>query len=173
MILETERCKLRFFKSSDVDALFSICNDKEFNQYIPLPYPYHKSDAKKWIKLQSQKRESGLGFDYAVVLKADNKLIGSVSIEIDKKNQFGELGCWISKQCWGNGFATESLKRLTSFAFEDLGLHKVYAKCYKENIASLRAIQKCGLTFVGTLKEHSLKDGKFHDCLLYELINKN
>lgn len=65
--------------------IFSICNDKEFNQYIPLPYPYHKSDAKKWIKLQSQKRESGLGFDFAVVLKADNKLIGSVSIEIDKK----------------------------------------------------------------------------------------
>ena len=173
MILETERCKLRFFKNSDVEALFSICNDKEFNQYIPLPYPYHKSDAKKWIKSQPEKRKEGSGFDFAVVSKDGNELIGSVSITIDKKNQFGELGCWISKQCWGKGFATEILKKVTKFAFEDLGLHKVYAKCYKENIASSKAIQKSGLTFVGTLREHALKDGKFHDCLLYELINKN
>ena len=173
MILETERCKPRFFKSSDVDALFSICNDKEFNQFIPLPYPYHKLDAEKWIKSQAEKREEGSGFDFAVDLKDENMLIGNVSITIDKKNQFGELGCWISKQYWGKGFATESLKRLTRFAFEDLGLHKVYAKCYKENIASSKAIQKCGLTFVGTLKGHSLKNGKFHDCLLYELVNKN
>ena len=57
MILETERCKLRFFKNSDVDALFSICNDKEFNQYVPLPYPYHKSDAKKMDKIATKKKE--------------------------------------------------------------------------------------------------------------------
>ena len=95
MILETERCKLRFFKSSDVDALFSICNDKEFNQFIPLPYPYHKLDAEKWIKSKEKKREEGSGFDFAVDLKDENMLIGNVSITIDKKNQFGELGCWI------------------------------------------------------------------------------
>lgn len=173
MILETERCILRFFNGSDVDALLSICNDKEFSQYVPLPNPYHKTDAKKWIKSQPEKREEGLCFDFAVVSKDRNELIGSVSITIDKKNQFGELGCWISKQYWRKGFATEILKKATKFAFEDLGLHKVYAKCYKENIASSKAIQKSGLTFVGTLREHVLKDGKFHDCLLYELINKN
>lgn len=110
MILETERCKLRFFKSSDVDALFSICNDKEFNQYIPLPYPYHKSDAKKWIKLQSQKRESGLGFDFAVVLKADNKLIGSVSIEIDKKKSIWRVGLLDLKTMLGKWFRNRIFK---------------------------------------------------------------
>lgn len=171
-MLETERVSFRYFKKSDIDDLVKICNDEIFNQFIPLPYPYDENDAKFWIAKMPQKRKYGLEYDFAVIKKDDKALIGSISLTIDKKYACGELGCWIARPFWGQGYATEVMKKIIEFSFANIGLHKVYAKCYKENIASAKVIQKCGLTKIGVLTEHALKNGKFHDCILFELVNK-
>ena len=171
-MLNTERVSLRYFKKSDIDDLVKICNDKEFNQYIPLPYPYYENDAKDWILAMPKRRKAGLEYDFAIIKKDDKKLIGSISLMINKIYPCAEIGYWIAKPFWGKGYATEATKKIIEFAFENLGLHKVYAKCYRENIASAKVIEKSGLVKVGILTEHALKNGKFHDCILFELINK-
>ncbi|MDE6583122.1 MAG: GNAT family N-acetyltransferase [Clostridia bacterium] len=171
---ESERLSFRFFELSDCDRLVFLLNDKEMTQYVPIPFPYTKEMAKSWVSGQKETRDLGLNYDFAIVLKETKQLIGSVSVSfIDKDNKHGELGCWIAKDFWHKGYMTESLKRVIRFAFEELKLHKVYAKHYVENIASGKGIQKSGLTFVGILKDHVLKDGVYHDNALYEIMNEN
>jgi RimJ/RimL family protein N-acetyltransferase len=72
---------------------------------------------------------------------------GQVAGDIASFEMFGErvVGYWIGRQYWGKGIATRALA-----AF--LGLVKgrpLFARVAKDNVASLRVLQKCGFTITG------------------------
>ncbi len=168
MVLETERLILRPFQLSDADDVCRICSQKRVTRFLPLPYPYTLQDAKNWIAGQSKDEEHA---DFAIVLKKNGQLIGSISVSGIKKCQVGEFGYWIDPDFWGNGFATEAARKLIEYAFNSLGYVKLYAKHYAENPASGKVMQKCGMSLVGTLHKHTLKDEIWRDVCLYEILN--
>ena len=55
------------------------------------------------------------------------------------------------KNCWGKGYATETIEVLTEHAFGVLGLHKLTAGAYAENVGSIRAFEKAGFLAVAKL----------------------
>lgn len=169
--MESERIFLRPFVIGDVEEVFAVCRDFNVTKYLPLPYPYTLDMAKSWISSQEENKDKRL--EFAVILKSNNKLIGSIGLGIENTDRHGEVGYWISPDYWGKGYATEALKLLIDFAFKKLKFHKIYAKHYVENPASGKVMQNCGMSLVGTLKDHSFKNGKFNDVKLYELINKH
>lgn len=167
--MESERIYLRPFVIEDAEDVFAVCKEFNVTKYLPLPYPYNLEMAKEWILSQEANKDKRL--EFAVILKATNKLIGSIGIGIETVDRHGEIGYWISPDFWRKGFATEAVKLLIEYAFKELSFHKIYAKHYVENPASGKVMQKCGMSFIGTLKEHSFKNGQFHDVNLYELLN--
>ena len=54
-----------------------------------------------------------------------------------------ELGCRIAPEAAGNGYGTEAFSTVADWALYRLGLAKVTAKCYHENIASYRMLSAC------------------------------
>ena len=54
-----------------------------------------------------------------------------------------ELGCRIAPQWAGNGYGTEAFAAVAEWALYRLGLTRVTAKCYKENMASYRMLSSC------------------------------
>ncbi|HIF37044.1 MAG TPA: N-acetyltransferase [Marine Group III euryarchaeote] len=60
----------------------------------------------------------------------------------------GEIGCWIGKQYWNQGFATESIERIKQFGFEELKLEKIWAATHKDNKPVFRLIEKIGFSRV-------------------------
>lgn len=168
MILTAERIILRPFCVNDAETVANICNDKNFSKYIPLPFPYTLQDAKDWIKSQPKQRNQK---SFAIVLKENNQLFGSISINLDKSKQNAEIGYWIKPEMSGKGYATEAVKKILEYGFEKLNLHKIYAKHYVENIASGKVMKKSGMSYVGILKKHSFKNGIYHDDCLYEIVN--
>ncbi|MGN1201490.1 MAG: GNAT family N-acetyltransferase [Candidatus Caccovivens sp.] len=172
-MLETKRLVLRYFEMTDCEDVTKFCQDEMMTKYLPLPSPYHLSDAESWISGQKERREKGTTYDFAIIDKETNKLIGSISLMINKSNNFAEIGYWLAPAHWRKGLTTEACKKIIEFAFDNLKLHKVFAKHYIENPASGKVMEKSGLHYVATLQDHALKDGKYHDVKLYELINKN
>lgn len=61
--------------------------------------------------------------------------------------QFGkpEVTYWIGKEYWGQGIATRALSAFLGH----LEARPLYARAAKDNIASLRVLEKCGFTIVG------------------------
>lgn len=55
---------------------------------------------------------------------------------------------------WGKGYATEAMREALRFAFFGNGVYRIEAGCLKENIASERVMQKCGLIKEGEYKEY-------------------
>ena len=72
---------------------------------------------------------------------------GRVAGHIAKFERFGqpEVTYWIGRQYWGRGIATQALSEF----LDDLPERPLYARAAKDNIASLRVLEKCGFAICG------------------------
>lgn len=68
------------------------------------------------------------------------------------------------------GLMTEALERVLAYGFETMRLHRVAALVWRENIPSLKLLEKFGFTFEGTLREDYVVDGKNEDSECYSLL---
>jgi ribosomal-protein-alanine N-acetyltransferase len=59
------------------------------------------------------------------------------------------------------------MERIVAFAFGELELERLSARCHAGNEASRRLLEKLGFSYEGTLLGHVLRDGERRDCLLY------
>ena len=102
--------------------------------------------------------------------KDEDEVVGAIGLRIANANRHAEVGYWVGKEWWGNGFASEAGTELVRFAFEVLGLHRVMARHFASNPASGRVMQKIGMKQEGTLRQHFLKWGRFEDIVFYGIL---
>lgn len=101
------------------------------------------------------------------VLLSSGQHIGNVKLTTNPLHQHGHIGILIGEaECWGHGYATESLRLLRAFAHVSLGLQHVWAGCYSTNLGGIRAFEKAGFQREGTLCRHYRSEGTFVDGVL-------
>ena len=81
-----------------------------------------------------------------------------------------EMGYWIGKPYWNRGYGTEAAGGVLRYAFEQLGLNRVYAAHFRRNPASGRIMQKIGMTYEGCLRQHIKKWDTFEDMEYYGIL---
>lgn len=171
-IIETDRLYLRRFTMKDSGRVTYLCNDKEvLENLLMLPYPYTEAHAKEWISYHNENFIKDRLYEFAVVLKEEDRIIGCISLSNISRNLHGEIGYWFGKEYWGEGYATEALKALIDYAFHVKGYHKVFAEHFLENPRSGKVMVKAGMEFEGIRKDHILKDGVFHTVVMYGIVN--
>ena len=135
MNLESERLIFRLFENKDKERLIFLLNDEKISKWMEnVPFPYLEKHADWWIKTGSKKK-----YQYAIILKESNNLIGSLKITLS-----GEIGCWIGTKYWKKGFASESIQLIKQFGFETLNLEKLWAATHKENTAPFELMKNTG-----------------------------
>ena len=82
----------------------------------------------------------------------DGKMMGGIGLR-DFKNKSCQVGYWLGKKYWGNGFATEALKSILDFGFDQLNLEEIYASYKIGNEGSKRVLMKCGFEYSIVKKE--------------------
>ena len=105
--------------------------------------------------------------------RLSSEFIGEIGYDVNRFTDVGKLvgvGYFIHDKYWGKGYTTEALREVIRFAFEENDVYRIEAGCLKENIASERVMQKCGLTKEADLKEYQWHDGKLKDRVLYRLL---
>jgi RimJ/RimL family protein N-acetyltransferase len=77
-----------------------------------------------------------------IILRGD-EVAGHVSCY----RQEGELEVtyWLGKKHWGKGVATEALKKL----LQEIAHRPVFARAAKDNVGSIRVLEKCGFKIIG------------------------
>ena len=104
-----------------------------------LPEPYPPDDAESFIRYA--RGAWGREFNWAVV--AADETVGCAALKEIHSGQ-GDVGYYIDPARWGEGLATQAVRAVCAFAFEDLGLWRVTAHPLAENIASCRVLEKAG-----------------------------
>lgn len=170
--IETDRLLLRLFTESDAQNVTQLCNNYNiYKSTLTLPFPYTLDCALSWIANHEQNFESDRMYEFAVTDKNSGQLYGAIAISNHKPYKNGEIAYWIGEQYWGKGYGTEAAKAVIEFVFKEKNYHRVYARYLKSNPASGKIMEKCGMTYEGTLKDHVYKDDSFQDLICYGIIN--
>jgi len=172
-IIQTGRLTLRDLEETDWEAVHSYASDPEVVRYMNWG-PNTEDETKKYVQrsIVSGREQPRKDYELAIVLKKDEKLIGSCGIHVsDPDNQEGWIGYCFNSKFWRQGYATETARALLRFGFSQLNLHRVFALCDPENAASAHVLEKAGMQQEGHLRERKLRRGKWHDELLYAAID--
>lgn len=135
---------------------------------LHIPHPYPPEDADIFIAATQDNMQNGRGFTFAIT--RDDMLIGCIAVGIQPDNNLGELGYWLGKPYWGMGYTTEAARRMIAFSFDELLLNRVFARCFTHNPASARVMEKAGMRYEGTLRQHVRKAGTYYDLHCYGIL---
>ncbi|MFH1873170.1 MAG: GNAT family protein [Pseudomonadota bacterium] len=107
---------------------------------------------------------------FGIFLVQGDEHIGNIKIgSIREPHRSADLGLIVGRRsAWGKGYGTEAIALATRHAFEQLGLNKLWAGMYAENLGSYRAFIKAGYREVGRFRQHILFDGRYIDSILVE-----
>lgn len=171
--LKTKRLLLRPFELSDAERIRILAGDRLIaDKMLNIPHPYEKGVAEEWISTHKLKFESGEGIHFAIVLNSTRELIGAIGLNIKKKYNRAELGYWIGKEYWNQGYCTEASRAVVDYGFRQLKLNKITSSHFIRNPASGKVMRKIGMKKEGVRKEHVIKWGKYEDIINYAILRK-
>ena len=145
----------------------------EIAKYLyEVPYPYKIDEALNFIKSRSDdfKLHKTLTFaiDYKTKLQSFQLLSGTIGIkDIDYVNKKAKIGYWIGKQYQGKGIATESVKLVVNYAFDELKLEEISACVFPENNSSIRVLEKNGFEKTKEVNEYHPLSNRYKFFSLY------
>lgn len=169
--LTTERLVLRPFTLTDASEVQRLAGAREIAATTAaIPHPYPDGAAEAWIGGHPGRWASGESVAFAVTRAGDGTLLGCVGLEINPGMQRAELGYWIGRPYWNQGYCTEAGTAVVGFAFASLGLRRVFAQHYGRNPASGRVMIKIGLRHDRTLRQHTIKWGEVDDFNVYGVL---
>lgn len=168
--INTERLILRRWTIDDTDDYYEFAKSPKLRDADMKPIE-SVDKAKEVVKHLSKSNEI-----WAIVLKEDSKVIGSIGLHKDPKRK--ACGCKgveyaINHDYWGNGYCTEAVRAIMNYAFMELGILLISACHYPHNIASKRVMEKCGMTFAGIIRRGSqIYDGTVYDSWSYSITKE-
>ena len=174
-LFESDRLLFRDFHPRDTDPVHGYASDPLVTR---MTYwgPYTRRDTESFIQwaIRNASGNPRLFYDLAIMSKDGRSCstpIGGCKIHVtDRENREGEIGYYLEQKSWNQGFATETARALLSFGFSRLGLHRMVALCFVENLGSAHVLEKTGMFREGILRKHRLKAGRWVDSLLYSIL---
>jgi RimJ/RimL family protein N-acetyltransferase len=150
--LETERLTLRPFTAADVDHLVALDDDPAVMRYLNGGVPTSRDVIEREVLprfLGYYQAYPGFGV-WAAIEKSTGDFLGWFSLKPQEGSDPGEvaLGYRLRRSAWGKGYGTEGARALIRKGFSELGVRRVVATTYQDNLASRRVMEKAGMTFV-------------------------
>jgi [ribosomal protein S5]-alanine N-acetyltransferase len=137
---------------------------------LNIPHPYPPGAAEAWIGSHGQDENA---FEFALERRDDGALLGAIALRVVPEHARAEIGYWVGVPYWNNGYATEATRALIAYAFDELGLNRVYAFHFPGNPASGRVMEKAGMRFEGELREHHRKGEGYRSSRVYGIIRSD
>lgn len=169
--LHTDRLTLRAFTINDAEDVFAYASDPEVPRYLPWEPHATIEDSRTFLEGVLSAYKAGRPFAWAVELKQTGRVIGGAGYNSwDRPNRSAAFGYAMAKELWGKGLMTEATRAIIGFGFERMHLNRIWAIAEPENIASWRVMEKCGLSYEGTLRELRFERGRFRTFKQYSIL---
>ncbi len=141
---ESERLIFREWFDADVPAFHRICSDPRVMEFVGDGRTWGIERTERFICHATESlRESGF-CQWPLIHKADAALIGYCGFL--QTGDGPEIGWRLAPEYWGRGLATEAARVALDHGFQELGFQRVVATVQSANEASIRVIQKLGMT---------------------------
>ena len=88
----------------------------------------------------------------------------------DFRHNFGEIGYVVNPDYHGRGIATEAVRAVIGFGFENLALNRIECRFMMGNDASRKVMEKNGMSFEGTIRQGMLVKGVYRDIGICSIL---
>jgi ribosomal-protein-alanine N-acetyltransferase len=134
------------------------------NGYDKTPNPFTKQDAIDFMNIQLSKKKP-----QRFLIFYNNELAGEVGISIqdDVHRLCAEIGYFIAEPFWGKGLATQAVKKMTDYTFENFEIVRMVAGVFEFNKASMKALEKNGYYLESIRKKAVIKKGEIIDDYIW------
>jgi RimJ/RimL family protein N-acetyltransferase len=141
---------------------------------LSIPHPYDMDHALAWIGNQRKESVRGRATNFAIRLGPGSPLIGSAGLrDIDPEHMQAELGFWIGREWWGQGYASEAAASVILFGFDKVGLNRIFAHHMARNPAAGQVLRHVGMQCEGVLRQRVRKWGVYEDVVLYAILRED
>ena len=134
------------------------------NGYDKTPNPFTENDGIEFIKSEIGKKPTERFLIYW-----NNEIAGEIGITL-KEDVFrlnAEIGYFISKNFWGKGLATQSVKKMTEYAFANFDIIRIEAGVFDFNKSSMKVLEKNGYYLESIRKKAVFKKGQIIDDYIW------
>jgi RimJ/RimL family protein N-acetyltransferase len=168
----TPRLLIREFEATDRDALRGFVDDPSQIEHMLLDLETEAQlDAFMSMAQNAVRDQPRLAWHLAVLDSARGCLVGSCCLMVESESRSSaELGYWFLREAWGKGYATESATALLQLGFRRLGFHRIWGKCHVRNAQSAKIMEKLGMTYEGTLREHVWLRDHYRSSRIYAML---
>jgi len=170
----TDRLSLRPAVAADADAVLAYRRLPEVNEYMTSA----PSDAAEWAEVFGQEDR----LSKTLVAEHGGRVIGDLMIAVEDawaqtevrsqaEGVQAEIGWCLDPAYQGRGLATEAVAAVLTTCFDALGLRRVVANCFADNLASRRLMERLGMRReLHTVRESLHRSGRWLDGMGYALL---
>ncbi|MFN7250607.1 MAG: GNAT family N-acetyltransferase [Anaerobacillus sp.] len=172
-MLETERLVLREITEADTSGIFACFANEEVTKYYGQETLKNEEDAKGFVTFFAQSYRDKRGIRWGIELKDSKEFIGTVGFNaLSLKHKRAEIGYELHPNHWRKGYATEVITKILDYGFNDLGLTRIGAVVFVENVASNQLLLSLGFVKEGVLKQYMYQNDIAHDTYVYGLLKE-
>lgn len=169
--LTTDRLVLRTMSAADASvAYLSWMRDPEVYRFLESRFsvPETTQDLVGFIESVNASPDSLL---LGIFLREDGRHIGNIKIgPVVERHERSEIGYLIGdRAAWGKGYATEVIREVCRYGFEELNLAKITAGVYETNKGSAKALLNAGFVHEATISSHVICEGQRIASVTYGL----
>jgi RimJ/RimL family protein N-acetyltransferase len=151
--LTSARLTLRPFGPQDIDGVHQAAQDELMQQFLPLPNPYTRADAKDYVLRSNEGRRTHGQLGVAITETATGRLVGSAALRLPVPGHpDAEIGYAVYPWGRGLGYAAETSDALARWGLEQ-GLARISIRCSVLNVASARSALAAGFGFEGLQRQ--------------------
>jgi [ribosomal protein S5]-alanine N-acetyltransferase len=170
-ILETERLHLIEINEQYNQKYYEIMSLDEVTRYYGMESLKSVEEAAKMIDSFKNNFLSNRSIRWGIILKGKQEFIGTLGLNnLNLANKRAEIGYEIHPNYWRNGFTSEAVKEVLRYSFQELGLYRIGAVVYPENIASSSLLKKLGFKEEGLLRGYIYQKNRSNDALVFSLL---
>ena len=159
MQLKRNKIILRPLADNDKDELARLANNKKIwdNLRDIMPHPYTTDNAIFFIN-QVKQEDPQMTF----AIEYDGQFSGVIGLtgQQDVYKKTAEIGYWIGEPFWNKGIATEAVKLITDYGFNQLDLVRIHTGVFEYNLSSMKVLDKCGYKKDGVFEKSIIKNGQ-------------
>lgn len=160
---QSDRLTFRAWQDDDSECFHAINSDPQVMRYVAHGQVWPISRTQQFIESASAMLKRSGFCQWALIHRNSSCLIGFCGL-VDT-GDVPEIGWRLARDYWGQGLATEAATAVLNYAKEELGIRRVMATVQSENTASIRVIEKLGMSRDQTF----LRDGWTVSRYFYDL----
>ncbi|MBB5109739.1 RimJ/RimL family protein N-acetyltransferase [Streptomyces spectabilis] len=170
----SERLAVRELVPDDGPGVLAIYGDPKATEHLSFdPRTHDQVEAMVTRSIAAAAADPRTEYVLAVVEHDQGQLVGIGRLAADPHQpRAATTGFALRSDRWGKGYGVEMVRLLLGFAFDDLGLHRVWGARSPLNTASAKTMATVGMVEEGTIREHVQRGGVWRDSVVHAILDR-